>query len=575
MKVKSKKLKVKSQYKLLLTLLLFALFTIYSNAQQQDLPLNREWQLDFEKNREMIQHEIIAEGYDNDGKRIGWRIPIEYQQNKSSCFKPYIAIASQIKKDTSKSLFIRKLKKENLIIVNDTADKFHLTIDPLFNFEYGRDRADSSKSFYKNTRGVLVRGDIGTKFSFESSFYENQATFVKYVDDYIKRTDNLFSNSANYPYNVVPGQGRAKSFKKNGYDFAMASGYVSYSPSKHFNFQVGTGKHFVGDGYRSLLLSDNAFNYPFVRITSSFGKFQYTNLYASFMNLTSGGAKTPPGTELLFQKKAGNFQFLSWNANKRIQLGFFQGLIWQASDSMNRQHFNFNYFSPVIYNAALSEGLAGTNNVLLGWTLKFKITNSISLYGQYMLDDIATDFIKNSLHDKQGFQAGAKYFDLFGAKNLHLQIEYNRVRPYTYASENSSQSYTHYNQPLADPLGANFKEAIAFLNYRIGDFFVEAKINYAITGKDSLGRNYGNTIFNSDNNALHGANSTVNEMGQGVKTTLRIFDFHIGYLVSPSTNFNILVGISNRSSTSVIENSQTNFVYFGIRTSLNNVYYDF
>ncbi|MFI5163804.1 MAG: hypothetical protein ACHQHP_00995 [Bacteroidia bacterium] len=407
----------------------------------------------------------------------------------------------------------------------------------------------------------MIRGDIGKNFSFESSFYENQATFPGYI--------NNFNNT----FLVVPGQGRWKPFKTSGYDFAMASGYVSYSPSKHFNFQIGHGKHFIGDGYRSLLLSDNAFNYPFLRITSSFGKFQYTNLYTVFMNLSSGGATLPAGVEALFQKKAGDFQFLSWNACKRLQLGFFQGLIWQASDSTNRERFNFNYFSPVIYNAALAEGLRGTNNVLLGWTLKFKITNSISLYGQYMMDDLSTEI--NSIHNKTGFQLGAKYFDLFGVKNLHFQIEYNQVRPYAYANADNSQSYSHYNQPLADPLGANFKEAIAFLNYRIGDFFAEVKINYAIIGKDSLGRNYGNNIFSSDNNAFYGVNSTIDKMGQGVKTTLRIFDFHIGYLVNPATNFNILFGISNRSSISSVENSQTNYVYFGIRTSLTNVYYDF
>ena len=65
------------------------------------------------------------------------------------------------------------------------------------------------------------------------------------------------------------------------------------------------------------------------------------------------------------------------------------------------------------------------------------------------------------------------------------------------------------------------------------------------------------------------------EMGQGVKTTLRILDFHVGYLVNPSTNFNILVGISNRSNINAIETLQTKFIYFGIRTSLNNIYYDF
>ena len=533
-------------------------------SQQKNFPLNREWGLDFEKYRTSI----------NDSANL------YAQYNKNPCFYPHTIAIKQINKNDSirkKTSFIkRKLKIENLIIVNDTAGKFYLTIDPLFNFEFGKDVASTDtfpEKLYKNTRGILVRGDIGKNCSFESSFLENQATFPNYIDDYIQSTDTAFTNASYYPYHVIPGQGRSKVFKKNGYDFGFASGYISYSPSKHFNFQAGHGKHFAGDGYRSLLLSDNAFNYPFLRITASFGKIQYTNLYTSFMNLTDGGMKTPFGTERLFQKKAGNFQFLSWDIHKRIQLGFFNGLVWQASDSMNNQCLRMSYISPVIYTSALTEGLNGSNNVLLGATLKLKLTNSISFYGQYMMDDFSA--VKNSLHNKTGFQAGAKYFDLFGANNLHLQLEYNQVRPYSYTHEKSSQSYTHYNQSLAHPLGANFKEAIIFLNYRIGDFFTEIKINYAITGKDSIARNYGNNIFSSDANAFYGINSTINEMTQGVETTLKILDFHIGYLVNPSTNFNILVGISNRNSTSTIENSQTNFVYFGIRTSISNVYYDF
>lgn len=466
-------------------------------------------------------------------------------------------------------LFWRKLNYENLIIARDSAEKFRLTIDPLFNFEYGKDLEDDSTDyFYKNTRGVLVRGDIGSKFSFESSFYENQATFVDYISAF------------NDAYLVVPGQGRWKKFKKTGYDFAMASGYVSYSPNKHFNFQVGHGKHFVGDGYRSLLLSDNAFNYPYARITSTFGKFQYTNLYASFMNLTDGGVTTPPGTERLFQKKAANFQSLSWNVHKRIQLGFFQGLIWQASDSMNRQCLKLSYASPVIYTAALSEGLKGRNNVLLGTTLKLKITNSISLYGQFMMDDFSR--IKNSLHNKTGYQAGTKYFDVLGAKNLHLQIEYNQVRPYSYAHPSIAQNYSHYNQTLAHPLGTNFREFVSFLNYRLGDFFTELRFSFARAGRDissnNADYNYGSNIFDSDNDAYWGINSNTNTMLQGADADIVYKDFKLGYLINPSTNLNVIAGLSLRTETLHFfygSISQTNFIYFGIRTSLNNVYYDF
>lgn len=477
-----------------------------------------------------------------------------------------------------KSKFIkRKLKEESLIIVDDTSGKFHMAIDPLFNFEFGKDLASTDsfpEKLYKNTRGILVRGDIGKDFSFETSFLENQATFVKYIDDYIKSTDTLFPNAINYQYHVIPGQGRSKAFKLNGYDFGFSSGYASYSPNEHFNFQVGHGKHFVGDGYRSLLLSDNSFNYPYLRITTSFWKLQYTNLYTVFMNLTDGGATTPPNTERLFQKKAASFQFLSWNVHERIQLGFFQGLVWEATDTRNRMCLDLSYFDPFIFGNALQFGLGGAHNVVLGSTLKLKITKSISLYGQYLADEFSRDG-SGSLHNKTGIQAGFKYFDVFKIRNLHLQLEYNQVRPYTYAHKNTAQSFSHYNQPLAHPLGANFSEMIVFLNYRIGDFFTEFRYSIATVGKDSTGANYGNSIFNSDNTAVYGFNSNVNKQNQGIKTEINYLDFKIGYLINPCTNMNVVMGITMRDETSDYTQNQTRFIYVGLRTSLANHYYDF
>jgi hypothetical protein len=64
-------------------------------------------------------------------------------------------------------------------------------------------------------------------------------------------------------------------------------------------------------------------------------------------------------------------------------------------------------------------------------------------------------------------------------------------------------------------------------------------------------------------------------MGQGTKTTIMYQDIHLGYLVNPSTNFNIIVGVSNRIETTEKLTSKTQFVYFGIRTSLSNFYFDF
>lgn len=537
------------------------------------MPLNREWGLKTERFMESGGMLATVMNPDSSFSSI--------YSTFFTAFKPmklaygYYNTKSNEKVFTKKRI-LRKIFTESFLIVKDTIDKFHLTIDPLFNFEFGKDLADTSgEKLYKNTRGFLVRGSIREKFAFESSFYENQATYAKYIDSYIAETNNLFPQTANYSYDVIPGQGRAKKFKTNGYDFGMASGYVSYSPIKMVNIQTGHGKHFIGDGYRSLLLSDNAFNYPYARITTTYKNIQYTNLYASFMNLTDGGVTTPAHIERLFQKKIGSFQFLSVNLFHRLQLGLFQGMIWEAADSSNRQHTNFNTFDPVIGVSALTYGLHNENNILLGATFKLKITNSISLYGQYMLDDVYSDKGRGDIRKKHGYQIGFKYFDLFTIKNLHIQAEYNSVRPYAYAAENSYQSYTHYNQALAHPLGANFNEAVGFINYRLKDFFIEIKANYAVKGADSLTNNFGGNIFKSDNSfpitqKLENISTT-----QGLKTTIMYQDIHIGYLVNPSTNFNIVLGFTNRIEKTEKGTSETQFVYFGIRTSLSNFYYDF
>lgn len=470
----------------------------------------------------------------------------------------------------------RKLKRESFIIVHDKKDQFDLYIDPLMNFEFGRDLADASgENLYKNTRGLLVRGDIGTRFSFESSFLENQATYPDYIDQYIIGTDNLFPQSGSYQYRVIPGQGRSKKFKNNGYDYAMASGYISYSPWRVLNIQLGHGKQFVGDGYRSLLLSDNGFNYPYARITTQWKNIRYTNLYTSFMNLTNGGVQTPPNIERLFQKKTGSFQLLDIALFHHLQIGFFQGMIWEAADTNNRQHLEFNTFDPVIGVNSLVYGLHNNNNVLLGATLKIKLSKNYCLYGQFMLDDWKSSDTHRAANTKSGYQFGFKGFDVFTVKNLSVQVEYNSVQPYAYAASDPEQSYTHYNQSLAHPLGANFYEVLGFINYRFQDFFIQLKGTYALKGADSLDVNYGGDVFRSTDISATSPIFPQTTLAQGVKTTLITEDAQIGYLLNPSTNLKLYLGATNRTAHTQQSDKNTLLIYFGISTAISNFYFDF
>ena len=293
------------------------------------------------------------------------------------------------------------------------------------------------------------------------------------------------------------------------------------------------------------------------------------------MNMTDGGVKTPPGVEALYQKKIGSYQMLSINLLKRLQLGLVQAMIWQPADTLNKQHLNFDTFDPVIGVNTVVYGLHNKNNILLGATFKLKVTNYFSFYGQYLLDDVAVKGSNTQVSKKFGYQLGIKCFNLFTVKNLHLQMEFNSVRPYTYAAQNPEQSYTHFSQALAHPLGANFNEAVCFLNYRIKKIFVQLQVNYAVKGADNNGYNFGGNIFKPDNSFPLNQNLSTITTTQGLTTTTLYRDFQIGYLVNPSTNFNIMFGITERISKTDVTTQQAQIVYFGIRTSLANFYYDF
>ena len=84
-------------------------FVCYS---QQNLPLNREWSLNFEKNKN-----FISRSDKKDTLTSQQNLPKILKDN--SCFKPYNSIPYQQEKDKSKSWFARKIKKvDRQIMVN-------------------------------------------------------------------------------------------------------------------------------------------------------------------------------------------------------------------------------------------------------------------------------------------------------------------------------------------------------------------------------------------------------------------------------------------------------------------------
>jgi len=465
----------------------------------------------------------------------------------------------QIKSKYTKTWVGRKLLNENFLQVSKPG--FNLTLDPIFNFEVGNDFSDK-KNIYVNTRGIAFSGNIGKQLSFETRFFENQATFIYPVDSLIRSLA------------VIPGQGSYKGFKDNGYDYFMSEAYISYSPSKYFNFMLGHGKNFIGDGYRSLLLSDASFNYPYMKITADVWILKYTCTYAQFQDLRIHPYPATDGDKT-HARKYGIFHYLSAAITPSLTLGFFESVIWASPDSTNSRGFELAYLNPIVFLRPIEETYGSSDNALMGFTGSLKIFPELKLYTQVLLDEFRLEHVRNQdgwWGNKFGFQLGAKGYDVLKIKGLSYLAEFNSVRPYTYSHISSLQNYGNYNQPLAHPQGANFNELVTMLSYSPNRWTIAAKLVTTTYGADTNNINFGGNIFKSYKSAH---SEYDNKIAQGLKTNLINGELRCNYMLNPRNRMMLEAIVSYRK----IKNDHINqsSLYFGIafKTSVSNLYYDF
>ena len=442
--------------------------------------------------------------------------------------------------------------------------EYEIIANPLMNFNVGNastsGESNGTKSTWVNTRGIEIKGRVGNNVGFYTNFYENQAIFPKYIDEYIRKN------------RVIPGQGMVHTNLDNGgFDFSSATGYLSITANKYFTFQFGHGKNFYGDGYRSLLLSDNSFNNLFLKATVNFWHIKYQVLYNQYIDINERQSY-----ELGYNRKYTTTHYLSWTVSERVNISFFDAIIWSATDSTGQYRgFDFQYLNPIIFMRPVEFSVGSPDNAMLGLNASVIVGNGNVFYGQLILDEFKFAEVTAGngwWGNKQGFQLGFKTFDPFNIKNLYFQTEYNWVRPYLYSQREPIKNYGHYNQPIAHPYGANFWESVNFVRYNYKRIFFNYQFIYSVYGDDPPGMNYGKNIYLSYNTRV---NDYDNYIGQGIKTTLIYNKIDISYLINPAYNLNFSVGYVNRNISTDTDSFTTNYFYLGLRTSIGNNYYDF
>lgn len=451
----------------------------------------------------------------------------------------------------------RKALYEDLLRKRDT--DYNLSVNPVAYFSLGNDGESEFNPTYRNSRGVRLEVELG-KVSVYTTLVETQARLPAHIQAFLRQNRN-----------VVPGYWLSKSFSVGTNDYAYVAGEIAYTPNSTFHFRLGQGKQFIGEGYRSMLMSDNSVNYPFFRMETTFWKFRYVNTWAILNDLRPSLLRGN-----VFAKKYLSMHYLSINLGKRLNLGLFEGIMW--GDELNRYGFDPSFLNPVILYRPLdfAQGFNG-GNTLMGLQASYLFKNGVKAYGQMAIDEFTSSEVFNwsegDWRNMMAWQLGAKWGDAFGIRNLFLRTEYNIARPHTYSHREILTNWGHYNQALAHPWGANFEEFLIRAHYRSGRWSFLGAFHQGIVGRDGDNENWGGDIFKSWE--TRSADTGV-FTAQGNEGDLTYLQLEASFTLNPIYNLQLFAGYRSRSETADVGGfPNSSWWSFGLRTNAYDSYQDF
>ncbi len=470
---------------------------------------------------------------------------------------------SQTADADSKKPILKHFYKKKADFYSDSNQDFDVHINPILYAGAGMDSRLSDDQLFINTRGVEVRGMVDGKVGFYTYLTENQMIMPEYVNDERRRIG------------AIPHEGFWKTFKEGpGVDFLQARGYITFEATKNINLQFGHDRFFIGNGHRSMILSDYAPPGLFFKGNVKVWKLNYLfliNRYTAEPRGNAGGSFGNVG----YPEKFVALHHFSINIGKKLNVGVFESVVFGA-DSLNQGQFDFAYANPIIFYRAIEHQTGSRDNVLLGADFKYNAFKGVQLYGQLTLDEFLLDNVRAGngwWANKFAMQAGLKYVDAFGVSNLDLQGEVNSVRPFTYSHNSKYGSYSHFRQPLAHPMGANFQEAVGIIRYQpIPKLMLTGKVIVIKTGRDGTGENWGGNILKDNTTREQDFNNII---AQGIQQDIMYGSFTGSWMLKHNLFIDaMLITRDSKSADPLYQNNST-ITTLSLRWNIAQRHYEF
>jgi hypothetical protein len=450
---------------------------------------------------------------------------------------------------------IKPLYDNATALLEYNSRRFYININPVLGYQFSNERyGDENYPKHLFRIGANMRATWMNKLSVYADITHNT--------EQLPYNFSRFNNT----YEAIPGVGNftASSGVKPRYQYLLLRGHVDIKVLKdNMNLTLGYGQHKIGDGFRSLMLSNFSEAAFFAKLNTRIWKLKYQNIYTQY----------EPQTLYMIassERKYATTHHLSMNVFHWLNVGVFESVVFGRKDG-----YEIGYLNPIIFYRAVERSMGSPDKIIIGLNAKALPAKQTQLYGQFIINEFtAKEFFGSNGYwaNKWGAQLGAKYFDVFNISNLDIQLEANIVRPYTYSSNlkvgnEVLTNYSHYNMGLAHPLGAGLREGIINVQYQpIRKLKFDARLIAYQQTVDSLGaKSNGTNILKSYDNKT--AQYGVKVVDPNYHTTVMLGSMNVSYELIPNAYIE-LGGMYRRENTIGVQSPNNFMIYGGVRLNL-------
>ncbi|MBP7434782.1 MAG: hypothetical protein KA799_01360 [Bacteroidales bacterium] len=362
----------------------------------------------------------------------------------------------ELQKDTTHKWIKRKLFEENLISINDSIAK--ISINPFLDLSIGVDNGHQTQINFINTRGITFLAQISKNLYISSEFYENQAFLPEYY--------NLLIDSVKF----LPGNNWVKDYRERGIDYGLAMGRIQWQATDWMTLETGFNTINLGNGFRNLILSNEARPYPYLHMVFNYRK---KILLGNVTGIAYHNSQIIDNINDNL-KNIFSVNYLTFYPLETLSISLIDLTIFHPSNGYLRFSPYTFIFVPEIRSILLRKKPSWS---LPGCAFNIELPNN-KIYYQctFNIDDVIANNFKQNFAYQLGFCSNINLSDTTFL--LSIRAEYNSVGEHAMDNKYPTTYPIHLYQPLGMWQGENFNELILQLNLLIQNNLLQIFTSY-------------------------------------------------------------------------------------------------